>query len=84
MDLTERGIPYRKVKTKIIAYKESPKDTYIKIKFQRGDKIAENKLADIEFLRQNWLPVMNHQAIDRRETAGEESPSIEPATGGDY
>jgi hypothetical protein len=67
LDLTERGIAYRKVKTKITLFKENPKDTYYKIKFAMGSKLNEQQLKNVEFLRNQWLPIMNAQLIDQTE-----------------
>lgn len=67
MDLTERGLNYRKVKTKIDFFKDNPRDTYLKARFKMIGKIDEAKTKDIECLKNTWLPVMNNQAIDQNE-----------------
>jgi hypothetical protein len=67
MDLTERGIAYRKVKTKIIAYKEDKRDTYMKLRFVMGSRLDEQQQKNVEFLKNQWRPVMDNQMIDQRE-----------------
>lgn len=74
MDLTEQGIAYRKVKTKITLYKENPRDTYFKLKFSKGAKLDGQKLANVEFLRNQWLPRMNAQVVDINEGAEQVQP----------
>jgi hypothetical protein len=75
MDLTERGISYRKIKTKITCYKENARDTYCKLKFAMGAKLNEQQVQDVEFLRNQWLPIMNDQAIDMGAV---EQPQTQP------
>jgi hypothetical protein len=67
MNLTERGVNYRKVKTKITAYKENNKDTYCKLRFQMIGKLDAQRVADVEAIRQNLLPIMSAQVIEQRE-----------------
>lgn len=67
LDLTEQGINYRKVKTHISLFKDDPKDTYFKLKFTKGAKLAEQGIKDVEFLKNQWLPVMNNQVADQSE-----------------
>lgn len=76
MNLTERGLNYRKVLTKIIAYKEDNADTYCKLKFQLVGKLPETRIADIEAIRQNLLPIMNAQAIDVAESQTQVQPAV--------
>lgn len=83
MDLTERGISYRKVKTKIVAYKENPRDTYRKLKFAIAGKLDPQRVTDVEFLKNQWLPVMNAQIVDQREMDGAQ-PTPEATANGDY
>lgn len=64
MDLTERGISYRKVKTKITAYKKDRKDTFMTLKFAKGDALSDVQKSDTEALRQYWLPIMNAQRTE--------------------
>lgn len=68
MDLTERGIAYKKVKTKITAYKENPRDTYMKLKFTMGKKLDEQEVQNVEFLKNQWRPIMDAQLVEQRET----------------
>jgi hypothetical protein len=75
MDLTERGIAYRKVKTKITAYKENAHDTYMKLKFSMGQKLDEQQVKNVEFLRNQWRPVMDAQIVDHRESAPDAQPA---------
>lgn len=63
MDLTERGVSYRKVKTKVTAYKENPRDTYMKLKFTMGKKLDAQAVQNVEYLKAQWMPVMD-QALD--------------------
>jgi hypothetical protein len=67
MDLTERGIAYRKVKTKFTTFKDDEGDTYVKFRFTRGEKLTPERMADVEVLRRTWLPVMDAQLVDQRE-----------------
>lgn len=67
MDLTERGINYRKVKTKIVAYKENKGDTYCKLQFKMGEKLSAQRIKDVETIRENLLPVMSSQVIEQRD-----------------
>lgn len=76
--LTERGISYRKVRTKISLYKENPKDTYYKMRFSIGSRLDEQRQKDIEFLRNSWLPIMNAQGVDASEIATEQGGSAQP------
>lgn len=71
MDLTERGLSYRKVRTRVEAYKENPKDTYCKLKFSLAGKLDDVQKASVEYLRGVWLPVMNAQNVDANEVLNE-------------
>jgi hypothetical protein len=87
LDLTERGLNYRKVRTRIEFYKETPKDTYMKARFRMVGKLDENRARDVEYLRNTWLPVMNNQSIDQNEfesgnATNQERKPVE--TGGEY
>lgn len=76
MDLTERGVSYRKVRTRIEFYKENAGDTYMKMRFKMLGKIADaGRLKDIEALRMGWLPAMENQAFDRSEIETEAQPT---------
>lgn len=77
MNLTELGIPFRKAKVKIEAYKESPRDTYCKLKFSYLGKLDDARANDVAFLHQNWLPVMDAQAVEHDEIS-DEAVSTEP------
>ena len=65
MDITERGLSYRKIKTKISVYKENPKDTYVKLKFSVAGKLDPQRIVDVEYLRNKWLPLINDHVVDR-------------------
>ncbi len=80
MDLTERGIAYRKVKTKIALYKDDPRDTYFKMRFSILNKLDEQTIKNVEFLRNQWLPVMNAQSVDSAEFQPEQGASAQPIT----
>lgn len=67
MDLTERGISYRKVMTKLVAEKENKADTYAKLQFVRGEKLSPQDVADIEALRGQWLRIMDAQSVEQNE-----------------
>lgn len=67
MDLTERGLSYRKVKTKVTAYKKDPRDTYMTLRFVKGDKLSAERVADVDYLRNHWLRTMNAQVIEQGE-----------------
>lgn len=85
MNLTERGLSYRKVKTKIVLFKENPRDTYYKMRFQMGAKISEQASKNVEFLRTQWMPVMNEQGVELAEFTHEQTPQYQDIPqGGDY
>lgn len=86
MDLTERGIAYRKVKTKITLYKENPKDTYYKMRFGISRRLDEQEQKNVEFLRNSWLPIMNAQSVDASEfNAAEQGSNAQPVSAaGEY
>jgi hypothetical protein len=79
INLASEGVQYRKVKTKIEFYKENPRDTYMKVRFKMGGKLAPEQVADVEYLRNNWLSVMNNQVIEQNEVQNEQAPIKEPA-----
>jgi len=64
MDLTEQGFSYRKVKTKISAYKKNPKDTYMSLRFANTAKLNDQQVLDAAKIKEVWLPVMDHQLSD--------------------
>ena len=74
MELTERGLSYRKVKTKIEFYKDNPRDTYVKARFKMAGKLPENRAKDVDYLRSTWLPIMNNQVVEQDETPAESAP----------
>ncbi len=86
LDLTERGLSYRKVKTLVEFYKENPRDTYMKVKFRMAGKLDQARINDVEYLRGTWLPVMNNQSVDQNEFASEGQPQAQKPvnTGGEY
>lgn len=81
MDLTERGISYRKVWTRLTAAKENKMDTYSKLTFARGEKLAEQDLADIDALRSQWLHIMDDQIADQRDVDSSQPDQVAKATG---
>jgi hypothetical protein len=81
MDLTERGIAYRKVKTKVTLFKENSRDTYFKMKFSVVKKLTEQEQRNVEFLRNEWLPIMNAQMIDQREVDSASSSQVKDSNG---
>ncbi len=70
MNLTEMGVNYRKVKTKLSLFKENPKDTFFKIKFEKGSKLDDAQIKNVDALKNFWLPIMMNQNIDSSELAG--------------
>lgn len=72
LNLTERGIAYRKVKTRIKLYKDNPRDTYYKMAFTMVGKLDEQRIKDVEFLRNSWMPVMTAQGVDAAEFGHEQ------------
>ena len=85
MDLTERGVSYRKVKTKIVLFKQNPRDTYYKMRFSMCAKISEQASKNVEFLRTQWMPIMNEQGAELAEFTNEQAPQMsEIPQGGDY
>lgn len=81
MDLTERGIAYRKVETKINLYKENPRDTYFKARFSVARKLDPQEITDVEFLKNQWKPVMDNQVVDQREFDNNTSTPVETPNG---
>ena len=85
MDITERGVPYRKVKTKVELYKENARDTYFKMRFKMGAKLDEQAQKNVEYLRTQWMPVMNAQGVDAAEMGAEQGAAAKPIVeSGDY
>lgn len=85
MDLTERGVPYRKVKTKVELYKENPRDTYFKMRFKMGTRLDEQAQKNVEYLRTQWMPVMNAQGVDVSELGSEQGAAAKPVVdNGDF
>ncbi len=80
MDLTERGISYRKVRTKITLFKDNPRDTYFKMRFAISKRLDEQEQKNVEFLRNQWLPIMNAQGVDASEIQSEQGASAQPVT----
>ena len=72
LTLTERGIPYRKARVKIEAYKETPKDTYCRLRFNYLGKLDDQRAKDVEYLRSKWLPIMDKQLLEQAETEFDE------------
>ena len=71
MDLTERGLNFRKVKTKIHAYKEDKKATYCKLKFSMAEKLSKERSFEVETIRTQLLPVLNGHSMDAAESGSE-------------
>ena len=71
MDLTERGLQFRKVRTKITAFKKNSNDTFMTLKFAMDSKIEAEQSADVDFLRTKWMGAMNNQKVDEREVENE-------------
>lgn len=83
MDLTERGIAYRKVKTRISAFKKNPEDTFMTLKFSLAGKLDPQQVVNAEFLRNQWRPIMDAQVVDQNE-AGGAAPVQEVSSNGEY
>jgi hypothetical protein len=81
LDLAERGIAYRKVKTKVQLYKENPKDTYYKIKFSIAKKLDEQQIKNVEYLRNQWRPIMDAQLVDQKEFDSPQSAPVDAPNG---
>lgn len=77
MDLTERGIAYRKVVTKVIAYKDNPADTFVKLKFIMGRKLDPQQVSNAEYLKNQWLGVMNNQMVDQQDVDSETASTVQ-------
>lgn len=73
MDLAERGIAYRKVRTLIKFEKKDKKDTYGVLKFAKGRALNASEVADVEFLKNQWLPLLDAQSVDQSELNEEEA-----------
>lgn len=86
MDLTERGVAYWKVKTKVSFVKKDKDDTYVLAKFSMASKLSdEATIKDIKALRDYWMPVMNNQNVDAMETEETTASASAPVdTKGEY
>lgn len=84
MDLTERGMAYKKVKTKIEAYKSDADDKFVKLKFSLVGKLDEQQVKNAEFLKGKWLPVMEAQVVDQGETEAQVAPQEPVTSKGEY
>lgn len=62
LDITDRGIGYRDVRTKIVLTKKDPDDKFMVASFKMGEKLTAEEKARVEYLRQFWLPIMNNEA----------------------
>lgn len=78
MNLTERGLNYRKVISEIEFYKDNPRDTYCKVKFRMVGKLPENRSSDVDYLRKYWLPIMSNQTIEQSDIVAEQSGPAAP------
>lgn len=83
LELAERGVAYRKVITKITAYKKDRGDTYFTLKFTKGENLPAEKLADVDYLKAQWLPIMDSQVLDQREVDSTGARPVQEASG-DY
>lgn len=81
MDLTERGLLYRRVKTKITAFKKVNDDTFMTLKFSIADKLTVDRQAQIDDLKRYWLPIMEAQTVDQAEV---ETVQSAPATSKEF
>lgn len=79
MDLTERGIAYRKVLTKITTFKDDPDDKFVKLKFSFTKKLSDQEVKDVEKIKAQWLPIMDAQLADVVDN--DEAPKVAKATG---
>lgn len=70
MNLTEAGLNYRKVKTRISFFRKNPDDKFMCAKFEKAGKHEGQDATDIEALRNFWLPVMQDQVIDQADLDG--------------
>lgn len=84
MDLTERGLAYRKVLTKITTYKENAKDPYRKMKFSIAKRLDAQDIADVEVLRKQWLPIMDAQSVDQNEVDSGAGAAVAAEASGEY
>lgn len=73
LDLTERGMSYRKVKTRVTLFKKQSRDTYLSMKFEFAGKLNEQEIANAAHLRNTWMNVMNNQSVDLPEFSDEQS-----------
>lgn len=67
MNLTETGMSYRNVRTVVRTEKKNPKQTYVELRFKLARELSPTEIADAQFLRAQWLPIMDAQAVDQRE-----------------
>lgn len=82
MDLTEQGLSYRTVITKIEAYKSNPADTHMTLRFSKLGKIDDaSRQKDVAALRTVWLPVMDSQVVEQSEIQREEAGAPAAPTG---
>lgn len=66
MDVTERGVAYWKVATKISVFKENSKDTYVKLKFHVAKVLTPTEVAAVKYLREYWQKWTDIAAIDKQ------------------
>lgn len=81
MDLTERGLNYRKVVTKITTFKDNKADTYRKLKFSMVRKLSEQDAIDVNVLRGQWLSIMDNQVVDQNEVDSASTSEVAQSSG---
>lgn len=67
LNLTESGVSYRNVRTVVRTEKKNPKQTYVELKFKQARALSPAEIADAQFLRAQWLPIMETQKVDQSE-----------------
>ena len=81
MDLAERGLAYRKVMTRITAFKKNAADTYMSLKFELARKLNDQETLDTEFIRSKWLPIMQSDIVDQSTVDGGSASPVEDPKG---
>ncbi len=83
--LTQNGISYDEVSTKVLAKKKNREDKYVTLNFVKiksfGEDDPEEKqvLANISALRTLWKPYMERQHVDLEETIEDAEPPVTSA-----
>lgn len=62
-NVTDKILHINKVKTKMTAYKDSPQDTYSKVKFSFAGKLDPVRVTDVSAIKSYFMPFINNEEI---------------------